>query len=281
MRRKILLIEDDPQTINLLTFNLRNAGFQVVVVSNAPSALLRADEDRPSLVLLGLAFPQVQAFEACRQLKESASTRHAPLIIVTGQAEEQDRILGFELGADDYIPKPFNVLELILRVRKSLQRMTEKLVEPPAGQRMIVGELALDTNRHEVTIKNEPAHLTPIEFRLLSLLMGRSGCAVGRETLLTGVWGPTTHADSRAIDAHIKRLRQKLGQIGSAIETITGFGYRLSKNPVPETESPVLAPDLPVVNHDWKPRGKGKPLLKNRRRSTGVGSTLLAAASVA
>jgi two-component system phosphate regulon response regulator PhoB len=280
MRRKILVVEDDPQSVEHLSFNLRSAGFQVVVTSNGHSAALLAGEDRPSLIILGLAFPHIQAFEACRHLKSSAAAQDIPLIIVSSHAREQDRILGFELGADDYVQRPFSVLELVLRIRKSIQRTLEKQSLPPAKLKMVIGELALDPTDREVSLKNETIRLTPIQFKLMSLFMERKGCALDRETIVSAIWGHKGNSYSRGVDAHIKRIRQVNRRIGSAIETINGFGYRLNEGPLLSSES--LTASSPVrVLPVAEPDEKAKPRFPGRKNSTFLDPAPLLAGSVA
>jgi two-component system phosphate regulon response regulator PhoB len=154
------------------------------------------------------------------------ATRHIPVIMLTAKAEEVDKIVGLELGADDYVTKPFSPRELILRINRSLRRGKEKV---PGVEKMTIGELVLDHTRHEVLVKGKPVDLTATEFRLLALLMERRGRVQGRDSLLNDVWGYESVIDTRTVDTHVRRLREKLGPLASYIETIRGVGYRISE----------------------------------------------------
>jgi two-component system phosphate regulon response regulator PhoB len=236
LRTRILLVDQEAGTRNPLDFILASAGFQVLTSPNAASALAQARDRLPSLIVLDVALPDLSGFDLCRQLQADSLTRHIPIIILSAQATEVDRILGFESGADDYIAKPFSGREVILRIKKSLERTTDE-PEPPTRKKLTMGDLLLDLARHEVTLRNEIVYLTPIEFKLLALLMKHQECALDRKTILEEIWGDWKNSDTRTIDAHIKRLRQKLGPHGRAIETITGYGYRLNESLIPDSRA--------------------------------------------
>ena len=251
MLHKILLVDIDAEVTNHLGSKLREAGFQVIVARDATSAMAQAIAKKPSLIVLDLDLPQIPGFEVCRRLQAEISTRHIPFIILTAFASENHRILGFELGADDYVTKPFSAREVILRIKKSLERAQYR-PEQPKIQRMTLGPLTLDRTLHQITLHDEPVHLTPIEFKLLAVLMERHGCSLGRDALLDVVWGLQSNPDSRTVDSHVKRLRAKLGYLSGVIETMTGFGYRLNENLIPSLEATAMHPinsnemDLPI-----------------------------------
>jgi len=228
MREKILLIDQDAEANNLLSGQLREAGFQITTARDGASGLGQARDRAPSLIVLDLDLPKISGFDVCRQLQSEISTRHIPIVILTAFASEKHRILGFELGADDYITKPFSTREVILRIRKSLERAKYR-PEPSMRQKMSLGFLTLDPDLHEATLQEKPVDLTPIEFRLLAVLMERHGQSLGRGSLLEVVWSQRSNTDTRTVDSHVRRLRAKLGQTGDAIETIRGFGYRLNE----------------------------------------------------
>jgi len=221
-----MVVDDEADVIDMLVINLRSAGFQVVAVEDGATALAKARTEAPSLIILDLMLPKMPGLEICRVLKSDPATRHIPVIMLTAKAEEVDKIVGLELGADDYVTKPFSPRELILRINRSLRRGKEKVV---GVERITIGELALDHTRHEVLVKGIPVELTATEFRLLALLMERRGRVQGRDSLLNDVWGYESVIDTRTVDTHVRRLREKLGPLATYIETIRGVGYRISE----------------------------------------------------
>ena len=227
MTPKILVADEDPVLLETLRSTLMTAGFRVTRSGNGASALIKARRGLPSLVICDTQLPQLTGLELCRLLKKGTSTRHIPVIMLSTEATEQDRIAGFELGADDYIAKPCNIQELVLRVRRSLQRAADKF---PPKEKITVGELTLDPVRHEVAVQDNAITLTMIEFNLLKLFMENHGTVLDRETLLEEVWGQTLI--TRALDQHLSRLRFKLGAFGACIETVQGIGYRLHEVPI-------------------------------------------------
>jgi two-component system phosphate regulon response regulator PhoB len=226
MQHKIMVVDDEADVIDLLVMNLRAGGFQVIAVEDGAAALAKARSEAPSLIILDLMLPKMPGLEICRVLKSDPATRHIPVIMLTAKAEEVDKIVGLELGADDYVTKPFSPRELILRINRSLRRGKEKVV---GVERIVIGELVLDHTRHEVLVKSIPVELTATEFRLLALLMERRGRVQGRDSLLNDVWGYESVIDTRTVDTHVRRLREKLGPLASYIETIRGVGYRISE----------------------------------------------------
>jgi phosphate regulon transcriptional regulator PhoB len=227
MQHKIMIVDDEADVIDMLVINLRAAGFQVIAVEDGASALAKARNELPSLIILDLMLPKMSGTEICKVLKGDPATRHIPIIMLTAKAEEVDKIVGLELGADDYVTKPFSPRELILRVNRSLRRGKEKA---PGVEKMTIGELVLDHTRHEVLVKGKQVELTATEFRLLALLMERRGRVQGRDSLLNDVWGYESMIDTRTVDTHVRRLREKLGGLANYIETIRGVGYRISEN---------------------------------------------------
>ena len=227
MRHKILVVDDEADVMDMLVLNLRAAGFLVVTVEDGAQALAKVRSESPSLIILDLMLPQMSGLEICKVLKSDIATRHIPVIMLTAKAEEVDKIVGLELGADDYVTKPFSPRELILRVNRSLRRGKDKA---SGVEKITIGELVLDHTRHEVLVKNQPVELTATEFRLLALLMERRGRVQGRDRLLNDVWGYETVIDTRTVDTHVRRLREKLGPLATYIETIRGVGYRISES---------------------------------------------------
>jgi len=225
MKHTIMVVDDEPNVVDMLVIRLRDAGFQVFAVQDAATALSKARSESPSLILLDLMSPRTRGLEICRELQNDVATRYIPVIIVTARAEEIDKIIGLELGADDYITKPFNPRELILRINRSLRRTDEK---PPDGEKMVIGDLVLDQARHEVRVKNRLVGLTATEFKLLALLIERRGRVQRRDSLLINVWGYENITHTRTVDTNMVRLREKLGPLGTYIETIRGVGYRIT-----------------------------------------------------
>ena len=220
---RILVVEDEQDLGLLLEYNLKVDGHEVEVVRTGAAAISHYRTSKPELVLLDLMLPDISGSEVARLMRES-DPRQVPIVIVTARGEESDRIKGLELGAEDYIVKPFSVKELLLRVRNVLRRATE-----PTGSLglLIRGEINLDVARHEVRVGKEPVMLTALEFRLLKTFLERPGRVQTRETLLSDVWGIDADITTRTVDTHIKRLREKLGPAGDIIETIRGVGYKL------------------------------------------------------
>ncbi len=227
MQHKILVVDDETDVLDMLVINLRAGGFNVIAVEDGAAALIKARAESPALIVLDLMLPRMSGLEVCKVLKSDIATRHIPIIMLTAKAEEVDKIVGLELGADDYITKPFSPRELILRINRSLRRGKDK---SPSVEKMVIGELVLDHTRHEVLVKGQPVELTATEFRLLALLMERRGRVQGRDRLLNDVWGYESVIDTRTVDTHVRRLREKLGTLATYIETVRGVGYRISED---------------------------------------------------
>jgi DNA-binding response OmpR family regulator len=220
---KILAVDDEDDILQLLEFNLRQAGFEVVTAADGEGALEVAERELPDLIVLDLMLPGIDGNEVCRELHRRAETRHIPVVMLTAKGEEIDRVVGFELGADDYVTKPFSPRELVLRVKAILRRTME-----PSDQSEILdaGRLRIDRSRYQVTVDREPVELTSTEFKLLMTLVERRGRVQTRDELLETVWGYAYPGITRTVDTHVRRLRSKLGPVADWIETVRGIGYR-------------------------------------------------------
>ena len=222
--KKILVIEDEKDVADLLALNLRKAGFRISVAADGVNGLQKAREDRPDFIILDLMLPGMPGLEVCKILRGDPSTSEIPILMLTAKADEVDRIVGLEFGADDYVVKPFSPREIGLRIRAILRRS-----EAPADS-LTVGPISMDAARHEVRVDGRPVHLTSLEFKLLRTLLQRRGRVQDRDRLLNEVWGYESVIDTRTVDTHVRRLREKLGSVGEYIETIRGFGYRFRAN---------------------------------------------------
>lgn len=225
--KKILVVEDERDLADLLAFNLEKEGFRVFCAGTGPDGLIMAREELPDLILLDLMLPGMMGTEVCTSLRREAKTAAIPVLMLTARGEEIDRVVGFEVGADDYIVKPFSMRELMLRVKAILRRSSR---EPETAAMVQVGPLAIDLERHEVLVEGCAVELTSTEFKLLHYLAERVGRVLGRELLLQQVWGYNYVGDTRTVDTHVTRLRGKLGVAGDMIKTVRGFGYKLEEN---------------------------------------------------
>ncbi|MFQ3168026.1 MAG: two-component system phosphate regulon response regulator PhoB [Limisphaerales bacterium] len=222
---RILVVDDEPDVLELVVFHLEKEAYRVDVADTGDKALKMARENLPSLLVLDLMLPGINGLEICRLLKRDPKTRDIPILMLTARAAEEDRIKGLELGAHDYVTKPFSPRELVLRV-KNLLRLTEK---SPDGVEVIeAGPFRLDTVRHQATVDGQALNITATEFKLLCLLASRPGEVQPRETLLRDVWGYEPTLDTRTVDTTMQRLRAKLGQAADRLETVRGVGYRLT-----------------------------------------------------
>ena len=225
MPSTILVIEDEPDLAELVRFHLSQAGFAVEVAHSGRAGLDAIRRARPALVLLDLMLPDLSGTDVCREVRADAKLRDLPILMLTARADEVDRVVGFEIGADDYVTKPFSPRELVLRV-KAILRRAEDEGQPAAVLRR--GTLQVDAERHRCSVVGAPVDLTAKEFRLLEVLMSRPGHVMTRQRLLDDVWGSDITVTERTIDTHLKRLREKLGAAGELIETVRGVGYRLA-----------------------------------------------------
>jgi two-component system phosphate regulon response regulator PhoB len=222
MPQTILVVDDERDIVELIRYNLSQAGFRVVTASDGQQALELARRERPDLVVLDLMLPVMPGTEVARILKQDEKSRAVPILMLTARGSEIDRIVGFELGADDYVVKPFSPRELVLRVQAILRREGGENLE----ERLIFEPLVIDLGAHIVSLKGKEIDLTTTEFKLLLRLARRPGRAFSRDQLLSDVWGYSGDLETRTVDTHMKRLRSKLGPVAIWIETVRGLGYR-------------------------------------------------------
>jgi DNA-binding response OmpR family regulator len=234
---RILVVEDEPDVAELLRYHFGKEGYEVVVTPTGTEAVKRARDLRPEVILLDLMVPQLNGWEVCRRLKADGDTRAIPIIMVTGRVEEGDKVLGFELGADDYVTKPFSPRELVARVRAVVRRgRHDEPVERKSHLK--AGDLEIDRHRFEVRMKGKVVELTPKEFELLATLVAAPGRVFGRGELLDLVWGRDGFVEPRTVDVHLARLRAKFAAAKvplPAIDTVRGVGYRLKDDGDPDT----------------------------------------------
>ena len=226
MNNRILIADDEADVLNMVAANLTNAGFQVLKAEDGPSAIAIARRDAPALIVLDLMMPGMSGLEVCRVLKGEVATSSISILLLSARVEEVDRIIGFELGADDYVTKPFSPRELVLRVKSILSR---KMVPRNGSSVLSLGEITVDQERHYIAVRGVPIDLTVIEFKLMVALLESPGCVLSREDLLSRVWGVDNNIESRTVDTHMRRLREKLDHAGEQIHTVRGFGYRLDE----------------------------------------------------
>jgi two-component system, OmpR family, phosphate regulon response regulator PhoB len=233
---RILVVEDEPDIAALIAYQLTREGFRVETASTGDQALTAVNREIPDLVVLDRMLPGLPGDEVLRSLRSEVATQSLPVLVLTAKREQEDRIQGLELGADDYLTKPFSPRELVLRVQSILRRSDQAGGEP-GGRLLRAGPLALDVAAHQVSLDGEELNLTPTEFRLLQALLERRGRTQSRRQLLERAWDVESEVaeriQTRTVDMHIRRLRSKLGAIGDWVETVRGFGYRLK---VPERE---------------------------------------------
>ncbi len=224
-RVPVLIVEDDADIANLVRFHLEKEGFATRVAASGTAALAAVEKEVPQAILLDIMLPDLDGFDVCRRLKRGAATRDIPIIMVTSKGEESDVVVGLELGAEDYITKPFSPKVLVARVRAVLRRHEAE----PSGQiTLLGGEIVIDPARHAVKIGGRDVDLTLTQYKLLAFLASRPGFVRTRDQMVAAVRGEDAVLSSRAIDVHIAALRQKLGDMGEIVETVRGVGYRLS-----------------------------------------------------
>ncbi len=223
MNKRILVVDDEPDAVELVAFNLKAAGFEVISAEDGEVALTKARSFAPELIVLDVMLPAVDGLEVCKILRRDPATAEIPIIMLTAKAGEIDRVLGLELGADDYLTKPFSPRELVLRVKNLLSRR-----EAPSkkSDHFHFAELTIDVPRHMVSVEGKKIDLTPTEFKLLILLAERRGRVQSRERLLQDVWEYDSLIDTRTVDTHVRRLREKLEKAARFIDTVRGVGYR-------------------------------------------------------
>jgi phosphate regulon transcriptional regulator PhoB len=224
MKPKILVVDDEPDALELVGFNLKRAGFAVATASDGAEALRKVREQLPDLIVLDVMLPEMDGLEVCKKLRADPQTASTPVILLTARAAEIDRVLGLELGADDYLTKPFSPRELVLRIRNVLGRRSE----PGASKDVIrIGQIAIDPARHQVMARGKAIDLTATEFKLMTILAQRRGRVQTREQLLRDVWDYDSLIDTRTVDTHVRRLREKLGPDADILDTVRGVGYRV------------------------------------------------------
>ena len=225
MSQKIYIVEDEPDIRETLKYNFSNEGFKVFTAPDGEEALSNIKKVLPDVLILVLMLPGLSGLDVCKSIRADDDIRDMSIIMLTAKGEEIDRVIGFELGADDYVTKPFSVRELILRVKVLLKKQRESLVE---NKLVTFGPIRIDLDAHELKINNKEIVLTALEFKLLQHLVKRKGRVQTREQLLGDVWGYSAEVTTRTVDTHIKRLREKLGNTSDYIQTIRGVGYRFS-----------------------------------------------------
>lgn len=229
---KILVIEDEKNILELVSFNLEREGFQVIATMDGTSGLEMAREELPDLIILDVMLPGMNGLEVCRELHQDPTTGNIPVVILSARAEELDKVLGLEMGADDYIVKPFSPRELLARVKARLRRYSPGEKNTP-GKKLKIGQLEIDDDKYAVFYKGVRQDFTPIEFELLRFLAQNRGKVFTREQLLEQVWGYYYPGDSRTVDVHVRHIRQKLGSepgVTELIETVRGVGYRFKED---------------------------------------------------
>jgi two-component system phosphate regulon response regulator PhoB len=227
---RVLVVDDEDDIRRLVSFNLGEAGFEVETVETGEGALAAAVRSPPSVLVLDLMLPDVSGMEVCRRMRADPELADAAILMLTARGDEYDRVLGFEVGADDYVVKPFSVRELVMRVKGLAVRARERKLARGArdeGKRLSWKGLEIDPARHRVTIDGSELTLRPLEYKLLAIFVEHPGKVYSRTDLLSEVWGISPETNTRTVDTHVRRLRERLGAYSEAIETVHGFGYRL------------------------------------------------------
>ncbi len=227
-QKKILIIDDEKDLIELIGYQLRKEGFAIESTNNPLKAISLARATSPSLVILDVMMPDLNGYQLCQLIREDEQLKNIPVIFLTAKTDSADRVKGLELGADDYLAKPFEFRELLLRVKSVLRRSGDKA--SVQKNILVSGKLVVDTDRFTVICNGKEASLTATEFKLLQLLMERKGRVQTRENLLVNVWNYEADIETRTVDTHVRRLREKLGDCGNIIETVRGIGYRIPEN---------------------------------------------------
>lgn len=226
--KKVLIVEDEKDLAELLAFNLEKEGYAATCVHDGKQGLERAAADLPDLILLDLMLPGMLGTDICKALRKEPRTSRIPIIMITAKGDEIDRVVGFEVGADDYIVKPFSMREVALRVKAVMRRSQPEATAPPADL-FTIGDIVIDKQRHTVKSAGTEVELTSTEFKLMLHLAENKECVQSREQLLQRVWGYNSNADTRTVDTHVTRLRAKLGLPGDIIKTVRGFGYKIEE----------------------------------------------------
>lgn len=227
MKENILIVEDEKDIAEMIRYNLEKEGYKVSVASKGSMALELLEENSPDLVILDIMLPDIDGFEVCRKMRSEPATSAVPVIFLSAKSQEMDKVVGLELGADDYMTKPFSPRELIARIKAVLRR---KAVVPAAEKLLSSGDIVIDVEKHKVKAFGKSVELTPTEFSILEYMYARPGRVLSREKLLNGVFGYDSSVYDRTVDAHIKSLRKKLGKAKNYIETVRGIGYRFKED---------------------------------------------------
>jgi two-component system alkaline phosphatase synthesis response regulator PhoP len=230
LTRTILVVEDEKEIRELLAHYLRKEGFFPILASDGETALLKARKEKPDLVLLDILLPNSDGLEVLRAIRSDDAIGRTPVVMLTAKGDETDRVVGLELGADDYIPKPFSPREVVARIKAILRRSRPGAREPAEPATLTYRDLRMDVGRHEVRCHGKPVALTSKEFRILQALLSSSGRVLTREAILSKVWGEETHVIDRTVDVHIAKLRQKIPLLTKAIETVKDVGYKLAES---------------------------------------------------
>ncbi|MHB8057388.1 MAG: response regulator [Desulfuromonadaceae bacterium] len=226
--KRVLIVEDEKDLAELLAFNLEKEGYATICVHDGKQGLERAGADLPDLILLDLMLPGMLGTEVCKALRKDQRTAQIPIIMITAKGDEIDRVVGFEVGADDYIVKPFSMREVALRV-KAVMRRLDQGAQTTVADLLVIGDIAIDKKRHTVVSAAAEVDLTSTEFKLLLYLVEKKGYVHSREKLLQNVWSYNNAGDTRTVDTHVTRLRAKLGAPGDIIKTVRGFGYKIEE----------------------------------------------------
>lgn len=224
MKKNILIVEDEPDAVELLELHLKNAGYDVTVAEDGEEALRKVHKSIPDMVILDLMIPEINGLEVCKVIRKDPATESIPVVMCTAKASEIDKVLGLELGADDYITKPFSPRELVLRVKNLLKRNNK--TQQPEKNKIRIGNITVDKSSHDVLVGDSIIDLTATEYKLLMLFLDRIGRVQSREVLLRDVWGYQSDIDTRTVDTHVQRLRTKLLSSSNHIVTVRGFGYK-------------------------------------------------------
>ncbi|MGM0501196.1 MAG: response regulator [Bacillota bacterium] len=230
MATKILVVDDEENIVKLLSYNLKQEGYEIITANDGQEALKKLEETTPDLMILDLMLPKVDGWDICRKVRKNDNFSNLPIIILSAKEEEIDKILGLELGADDYVTKPFSPRELLARVKAVLRRVNYK---NEAGDEILkVGDVKLDLKKHQVMVSEQELNLTPKEFELLSILINHPGQVFSRDKLLGQIWDYDYHGDTRTVDVHVRRLRKKISNYSEQehIITVRGVGYKLKEN---------------------------------------------------
>jgi two-component system phosphate regulon response regulator PhoB len=231
MSHHILVVEDEPDINKTVSYNIANEGLKPLSALNLTEAESYISSNNISLIILDLMLPDGSGLDFCKKLKSSNAYSDIPIIIVTAKDDEVDKVVGFELGADDYVTKPFSVRELMLRIKAILKRNSKNMTQNTSSKIETFGILSINEDSHEVFINDDEIILTALEFKLLKHLLDRRGRVQTRDQLLSDVWGYSAHITTRTVDTHVKRLREKMGVMSKYVQTIRGVGYRFSRNP--------------------------------------------------